>query len=125
MVTYESLAELSAEQLSNYMLNRICSINLDPNIDAATVEGANYLSTKLMEVSALFMEFSSILAIVVPKKRAAKRNGDNELYQDYIDKESVVEDLLKALDTRYKAINRCLTVRETNMKELYMSTPYV
>lgn len=119
-MTYIQLARKNPNDLFNLLLNKMKKVEFDNSIDISSIEGANYFSNKLMEISALYMDFSTLLMAIRPLKREANRDSTKLDYQDYIDKEMMVEDALKSLDIRYKAINRCLTVREANNKELYM-----
>lgn len=54
-------------------------------------------------------------------KRVVGRTDNKDVYQDYIDKEKMLDDCLKALDLQYKAINRNLCIRDTNNKELFIT----
>lgn len=120
MSTYSDIINLSPEAYSRYLIDQINKIAPNKDMNFTSIEGATYLSDKLVEISSLYSMITSLQALIIPAKREANRIGDREIYQDFIDKEAITTGLLKALDLRYKAINRCLTVRDANLKELFM-----
>ena len=120
MSTYVDIINLSPDAYSRYLIDQINKISPNQEFDFTSVEGATYLSGKLVEISGLYSMITSLQSLIIPAKREANRIGNRETYQDFIDKEAITSGLLKALDLRYKAINRCLTVRDSNVKELFM-----
>ena len=120
MNTYSDIINLSPEAYSRYLIDQINKIAPNKDMNFTSIEGATYLSDKLVEISSLYSMITSLQALIIPAKREANRIGDREIYQDFIDKEAITTGLLKALDLRYKAINRCLTVRDANLKVLFM-----
>ena len=119
MASYNDIINLTPENYSKYLIEQLKMVTPE-QINYTSIEGALLLSSKLVEISGLYSMVSSLLTLIIPAKREANRLGNKELYQDMIDKEAITSTFLKALDLRYKAYNRCLTVRESNIKELYM-----
>lgn len=118
-MNYKQLASLGTDAFIDYLLEKIedkREILLDPT----TIEGSNIIANELVHISGIYMELTSLLATLRVEKRNMNRIGTKEQYQDYIDKETALEDVLRGLDIKYKALNRSLSVREANLKELYM-----
>ena len=53
---------------------------------------------------------SSLLSYAKAFKRSLKRDRNMEQYEDMIDKESIIENTLKALDLQYKAVSKSITL---------------
>ena len=120
MVNYKNIANWDATVFADYIINKI-TIDILDDFDFSTIAGANYLGGKLLDISKVYSELSSLLAYIRAVKRVVGRTDNKDAYQDYIDKEKMLEDCLKALDLQYKAINRNLCIRDTNNKELFIT----
>lgn len=119
-MTYKEIANMPVNQFADYMVN-LLNININKELNISSIEGATYYGSKLMDISNQYTKLSGILAYIRICKRMVSRTEPKSVYQDYIDKEQVTEDCLKALDLQYKAINRNLCIRDTNSKELFMT----
>lgn len=120
MVNYKNIANWDATVFADYIIDKI-TIDIHDDFDISTIAGANYLGGKLMDISKVYSELSSLLAYIRAVKRVVGRTDNKDVYQDYIDKEKMLDDCLKALDLQYKAINRNLCIRDTNNKELFIT----
>ena len=120
MVNYKNIANWDATVFADYIIGKI-TIDIHDDFDISTIAGANYLGGKLMDISKVYSELSSLLAYIRAVKRVVGRTDNKDVYQDYIDKEKMLDDCLKALDLQYKAINRNLCIRDTNNKELFIT----
>ena len=120
MVNYKNIANWDATVFADYIIDKI-TIDIHDDFDISTIAGANYLGGKLMDISKVYSELSSLLAYIRAVKRVVGRTNNKDVYQDYIDKEKMLDDCLKALDLQYKAINRNLCIRDTNNKELFIT----
>lgn len=118
-MNYKQLASLGTDAFIDYLLEKI-EDKREGLFDPTTIEGSNIIASELVRISGIYMEFTSLLATLRVEKRNMNRIGTKEQYQDYIDKETALEDVLRGLDIKYKALNRSLSVREANLKELYM-----
>ncbi|MBE6021825.1 MAG: hypothetical protein E7231_01170 [Cellulosilyticum sp.] len=120
MAGYKEISRWDATVFADYIIDKI-QINILEEFDFSTVDGANYLGTKLIDISRVYSELSSLLTYIRAVKRIIGRTDNKDEYQDYIDKEKMLDDCLKALELQYKAINRNLCVRDTNSKELFLT----
>ena len=120
MAGYKEISRWDATVFADYIIDKI-QINILEEFDFSTVDGANYLGTKLIDISMVYSELSSLLTYIRAVKRIIGRTDSKDEYQDYIDKEKMLDDCLKALELQYKAINRNLCVRDTNSKELFLT----
>ncbi len=118
-MNYKQLASLGTDAFIDYLLEKI-EDKREVFFDPTTIEGSNIIANELVRISGIYMELTSLLATLRAEKRNMNRIGTKEQYQDYIDKETALEDVLRGLDIKYKALNRTLSVREANLKELYM-----
>lgn len=118
-MNYRQIATLGSDGFIDYLLDKI-NIEFDFETDSTSLEGAHYISNKMLSISNVYMELSSLLAVLRVEKRNVSRIGTKEEWQDYVDKESALEDVLKGLDTKYKALNKALAIRETYVKEMFM-----
>ncbi len=120
MAGYKEISRWDATVFADYIIDKI-QINILEEFDFSTVDGANYLGTILIDISRVYSELSSLLTYIRAVKRIIGRTDNKDEYQDYIDKEKMLDDCLKALELQYKAINRNLCVRDTNNKELFLT----
>ena len=120
-MTYEDIINLPPIAYAKYLLQQDRQNIADIDVEnLSSIESSTVLANKLIAISNTYSMVNALLMIIIPLKRQANRDGDKETYQDLIDKENITEDILKVLDLKYKAINRSLTVRDSNLKELYM-----
>lgn len=76
---------------------------------------------ELNRLSANYSFLSTLLCYARVDKRAKQRSGDKNAYQDAIDREDIIECVMKSIDTLYRSINRSTTIRTEVAKELMMT----
>jgi hypothetical protein len=119
MRTYRDIANLSQNLFEEYLIDKITVDVKD--VEPNSIEGATYYAQKLIEIARRVNELTCVLVAVRNIKRCTNRVGTKSDHQDLIDKESSLNDCIKALDMIYKALNRNIVMREVNNRELYIT----
>lgn len=113
--TYQQIIALSPLDLIQYLETFKLSVSGDIN----NSNDADTASRLLNKISNNYSFLSSLLSIAKATKRSLARTGRISEYEDMIDKEAVIDNLLRAIDIQYRALSKTISLYMEEHKEYY------
>lgn len=113
--TYQQIIALSPLDLIQYLETFKLSVSGDIN----NSNDADTASRLLNKISNNYSFLSSLLSIAKAIKRSLARTGRISEYEDMIDKEAAIDNLLRAIDIQYRALSKTISLYMEEHKEYY------
>lgn len=104
--TYQQIIALSPLDLIQYLETFKLSVSGDIN----NSNDADTASRLLNKISNNYSFLSSLLSIAKATKRSLARTGRISEYEDMIDKEAAIDNLLRAIDIQYRALSKTISL---------------
>lgn len=116
-VSYISLLEMDPVPFMDYLER----FNQDISFDVGDPGSLKHAVSFLQKIPSVYAFLSSLCSYAGIRKRELQRAGETSKYRDMVDKEACIDRMMRAVDMRYKALSKAITVYLDSTKELYMT----
>ena len=117
-MTYKEIYEMDPLELFEWMKTEF-DYKLPEQIK--TVDDMEQAAALMMKLSSYQNYLAALLAYGKIATRKEKRDSEKELWEDMVDRKTIVERMLKAVEFSYTTLSRAVTIKIQNDKELYMN----
>lgn len=117
-MTTEQLFEISPEELFEYLTDTFGEEVPTQLISIEDMQKAGELLGRLTNQYSYLVNISSLAKI---KKRNVKRYGSKEQYEDAVDREEIINNMVEIVKHQYQSVSRCVTIKMANDNELRMT----
>lgn len=118
---YKSMKEISEIDSEKFVFWLASTFHVIVPDQVTCVEDSEEVAALLAKCSnnySYLIELYSYLRILA---RKAKKEGNKDLQEEFMDKRDIVEKMAQAVKQQYQAASRLITIRHDNLEELHMS----